>query len=50
MNELFKKTLKEVIRVVLSAALAALGLSSTGCIANGDSASVVVNHPFTNAK
>ena len=50
MNEIVKKTIKEVVRVSLSAALAALGLSSAGCIANGDSAIVTVNHPFTNAK
>lgn len=50
MNELVKKSVKEIIRVILSAFLAALGLSSTGCIANGDSSSVIVNHPFTNSK
>jgi hypothetical protein len=50
MNELVKKTVKEIVRVILSAVLAGLGLSASGCIANGDSASVIVNHPFTNAK
>lgn len=50
MNEHVKKALKEIVRVILSAALAALGLSSSGCIANGDSSSIIVNHPFTNSK
>lgn len=33
MNELIKKTAKEIARVVLAALLAALGITATGCIA-----------------
>lgn len=39
MNEILKKTLVEIVRVVLAALLAAVGLETTGCVASGDNAS-----------
>ena len=38
MNEIVKKLGKEIIRAVLAALLAAIGLESVGCIACGDGA------------
>lgn len=50
MNEIFKKTAKEVVRIVLSALLAALGVSASGCLACGDGASVALPHSAISTK
>lgn len=39
MKDIMIKCVKELVRVLLAAALAALGLETTGCVASGDGAS-----------
>lgn len=37
MNEIVKKSLIEIIRILITACLAVIGVESTGCVASGDS-------------
>lgn len=36
MNEIVKKSLIEIIRILITACLAVIGVESTGCVASGD--------------
>lgn len=38
MNAIIKKTCLEILRVILAALLAALGIEASGCVAHGDHA------------
>lgn len=50
MNDIFKKTLKEIARIIAAALLAALGIESTGCITVGDGSNTSVLYPFNSTK
>lgn len=45
MKEIIKRALKEIIRIGLSAVLAAIGIETSGCVAVGDGATASVAFP-----
>ena len=50
MNDIVRKAIAEILRVLAAAILAAVGLESSGCIACGDGATATCVSSFVPAK